>query len=323
MKVTEHLARADRPLISFEIIPPLRGGNLRQLLDLIEELARFHPPFIDITSHAAEVIYEERSDGGITRRVKRKRPGTLGLCALMQNKYGIDAVPHILCQGFSREETEDFLIELRYLGIDNVLAVRGDDSGFAKPLQYGRSANPFAVDLVRQVRGLSHGHYMQADLLDAEPLDFCIGIGGYPEKHFEAPNLLTDVRRAKEKVEAGADYIVTQMFFDNRHYFRYVELCREEGIDVPIIPGLKILTSKAQLATIPRNFYVEIPAALVDAMSSAPAERSLEIGVEWAQAQTEELLAHDVPAVHFYVMQSAKAVSRLMSRVSIAAPVRA
>ncbi len=323
MKVTEHLARADRPLISFEIIPPLRGGNLRQLLDLIEDLARLRPPFIDITSHAAEVIYEERTDGGVTRRVKRKRPGTLGVCALIQNKYGIDAVPHILCQGFSREETEDFLIELRYLGIDNVLAVRGDDSGFAKPLQYGRSANPFAVDLVRQVRGLSEGHYMQADLLDAEPLDFCIGIGGYPEKHFEAPNLLTDVRRAKEKVAAGADYIVTQMFFDNRHFFRYVELCRQEGIEVPILPGLKILTSKAQLATIPRNFYVEIPAALADTMAAAPPEHSLDIGVEWAQAQAEELLAHGVPAVHFYVMQSAKAVTKLMERLALAAPAEA
>ncbi len=319
MKVTEHLARADHPLISFEIIPPLRGGNLGQLLDLIEELARFHPPFIDITSHAAEVIYDEGSDGGVTRRVKRKRPGTLGLCALIQNKYGIDAVPHILCQGFSREETEDFLIELRYLGIDNVLAVRGDDSGFAKPLQYGRSANPFAVDLVHQVRGLSAGHYMQADLLDAEPLDFCIGIGGYPEKHFEAPNLLTDVRRAKEKVDAGADYIVTQMFFDNRHYFRYVELCRQEGIEVPIIPGLKILTTKAQLATIPRNFYVEIPAALVDAIAAAP-ERTADVGIEWAQAQVEELFAHDVPAVHFYVMQTAKAVTKLMERLAIVTP---
>ncbi len=319
MKVTEHLARAERPLISFEIIPPLRGGNLRQLLDLIEELARFSPPFIDITSHAAEVLYEERSDGGVTRRVKRKRPGTLGLCALIQNKYGIDAVPHILCQGFSREETEDFLIELRYLGIDNVLAVRGDDSGFAKPLQYGRSANPFAIDLVRQVRGLSQAHYLQADLLDADPLDFCIGIGGYPEKHFEAPNLLTDVRRAKEKVAAGADYIVTQMFFDNRHYFHYVDLCRQEGIEVPIIPGLKILTTQAQLSTIPRNFYVEIPAALADAMASAPPERSMEIGVDWAQRQTEELLARDVPAVHFYVMQSAKGVSKLMSRLAVPA----
>src|SRR6185436_5304416 len=205
--------------------------------------------------------YEETPQG-IQRRVKRKRPGTLGVCALLQNKYQIDAVPHILCQGFTREETEDFLIELKYLGIDNVLAVRGDESGFQKPLQYGRSANHYAVDLVGQIAAMNHGKYLEANLLDAQPTDFCIGVGGYPEKHFEAPNLLSDVRRVKEKVAAGAHYVVTQMFFDNRHFFHYLEVCREQGIEVPVIPGLKILSSQAQLTSIPRNFYVEIPSDL-------------------------------------------------------------
>ncbi len=315
MKVTDHLARAGGPLISFEIIPPLRGGNVQSLLALIDDLVRFHPPFIDITSHAAEAIYDETPQG-IQRRVKRKRPGTLGVCALIQHRYQIDAVPHILCRGFTREETEDFLIELKYLGIDNVLAVRGDDSGYQKPLQYGRSANIYAVDLVRQIAGMNHGKYLEAELLDAEPSKFCIGVGGYPEKHFEAPNLQLDIRHVKEKVDAGADYIVTQMFFDNGHYFRFVELCRAAGIAVPIIPGLKILSARPQLSAIPRNFYVEIPAALADAVLDAP-EHVLDVGVEWSLAQVEDLLAHGVPAVHFYIMQSAKAVSRLLSQLEL------
>jgi methylenetetrahydrofolate reductase (NADPH) len=315
MKVTEHLANATEPLISFEIIPPLRGGDVRGLLALIDDLVKYRPPFIDITSHAAEVIYDETS-AGLQRRVKRKRPGTLGVCALIQNKYHIDAVPHILCQGFTREETEDFLIELRYLGIDNVLAVRGDDSGFQKPLQYGRSANRYACDLVGQIAAMNRGRYLEADLLDAEPTSFCLGVGGYPEKHFEAPNLQLDIRRVKEKVDAGAHYVVTQMFFDNRHYFRYVELCREAGIEVPIIPGLKILTSEKQLASLPGTFFVDVPAELADEVLAHP-DRVSDIGVEWARQQTQELLDQGVPSVHFYVMQSANALKRLMAKLKL------
>jgi len=316
MKVTEHLARAEGPLISFEIIPPLRGGDVKGLLALIDDLTKFRPPFIDITSHAAEVMYEETPQG-LQRRVKRKRPGTLGVCALLQNKYQIDAVPHILCRGFTREETEDFLIELKYLGIDNVLAVRGDDSGFKKPLQYGRSANDYACDLVGQIAAMNHGRYLEQDLLDAEPSNFCIGVGGYPEKHFESANLKLDVRHTKEKVEAGAHYVVTQMFFNNEHYFRYLEACREQGITVPIIPGLKILSSAKQLTTIPRTFYVEVPDALSDEVLNAKPEHVADIGVEWALKQSEELLAHGVPALHFYVMQSANAVKKLMARLKL------
>jgi methylenetetrahydrofolate reductase (NADPH) len=315
MKVTEHFARAAGPLISFEIIPPLRGGNVTALLTLIDDLVKFKPPFIDITSHAAEVIYEETPQG-IQRRVKRKRPGTLGVCALLQNKYGVDAVPHILCQGFTREETEDFLIELRYLGIDNVLAVRGDESGFQKPLHYGRSANGYAVDLVAQIAAMNRGRYLEDSLLDAEPTDFCIGVGGYPEKHFEAPNLQVDVRRVKEKIDAGADYVVTQMFFDNRHYFRYLELCREAGITAPIIPGLKILTSEKQLSSVPRTFFVDIPSELADEVLADPAH-ARDIGIEWAVKQSEELLARGVPSLHFYVMQNAAAIKKLMDRLKL------
>jgi methylenetetrahydrofolate reductase (NADPH) len=316
MKVTDHLAGADRPLISFEIIPPMRGGDVRGLLTLIDDLVKYRPPFIDITSHAAEVIYDETPQG-IQRRVKRKRPGTLGVCALIQNKYQIDAVPHILCRGFTREETEDFLIELKYLGIDNVLAVRGDDSGYQKPLQYGRSANLYACDLVRQICAMNRGKYLEEDLLDAEPSDFCVGVGGYPEKHFEAPNLRLDVRHVKEKVEAGAGYVVSQMFFNNEHYLHFLDVCREEGITVPIIPGLKILTSQKQLTTIPKNFFVEIPDALADEMLAAKPEHAADVGVEWAVKQCEELLAKGAPSLHFYVMQSAAAIKKLMTKLKI------
>jgi methylenetetrahydrofolate reductase (NADPH) len=316
LKVVEHLARANSPLISFEIIPPLRGGSLPELLALIEDLVVYHPPFIDITSHAAEVLYQETPQG-IEKRVRRKRPGTLGVCALIQNKYGVDAVPHVLCKGFTREETEDFLIELRYLGIDNVLVVRGDDSDYKKPLQAGRSVNRHASDLVAQIAAMNQGRYLVADLLDAHPSDFSIGVGGYPEKHVEAPNLVSDIRHLKAKVDAGADYVVTQMFFDNAHYFRFVELCRQEGIEVPIIPGLKVLSSRSQLTSIPRNFYVEIPSGLADAVSSASDDQVLDVGVEWTLRQVEDLLARGVPALHFFVVYGAGPIRRLMDKLKI------
>lgn len=311
MKVIEHLQRATEPLISFEIIPPLRGGNVRSLMDLVDDLARFRPPFIDITSHAAEVVFEETPQG-LQRRVKRKRPGTLGVCALIQNKWKIDAVPHVLCQGFTREETEDFLIELRYLGIDNVLAVRGDESGYQKPLRDGKTANEYAVDLVRQVHDMNQGRYLQVDLLDAAPTDFCVGVGGYPEKHFEAPNLTWDVLHLKRKVDAGADYIVTQMFFDNARYFAFVERCRAVGITVPILPGIKVLTSKQQLQTLPSRFHLEIPEALAAEVEAARPEHVREIGAAWARAQAEELLEAGVPCLHFYIMHTADVVRRVV-----------
>ncbi|MEZ5333336.1 MAG: methylenetetrahydrofolate reductase [Thermoanaerobaculia bacterium] len=316
MKVIDHLRGAEGPLISFEIIPPLRGGNLGDLLALIEQLVRFRPPFIDITSHAAQVIYDE-TPGGIVRRVKRKRPGTLGVCALIQNKYGVDAVPHVLCTGFTREETEDFLIELKYLGIDNVLAIRGDESDYKKPLQHGRSANAHAVDLVAQIAGMNAGTYLEQGLLDAERSDFCVGVAGYPEKHFESPNFDADLRHTKAKVDAGADYIVTQMFFDNRHYFRYVELARAAGIDVPIVPGLKVLTTKSQTQSLPRTFYCEVPAELADEVERASAARVPDIGVEWATRQARELLEQGAPSIHFYVLSNAEMVGRVVEKLDL------
>jgi len=314
MKVIEHLAKANDPMISFEIIPPKRGGDIKSLLQVIDDVMKFNPLFIDITSHAAEVIYEETADG-IKKKVKRKRPGTLGICALIQNKYNIDAIPHILCQGFTREETEDFLIEIQYLGIENVLAIRGDESNYQKPLFHGRSANIHAVDLVRQIMDMNKGKYLEDSLLDAKPSDFCIGVGGYPEKHFEAPNLKADIRYAKEKVEAGADYIVTQMFYDNKVYFNYVDACRDAGIKVPIIPGLKILISQSNLSNLPRNFHVNLPEELADEVHTAKSEHVAEIGVNWATKQVQELLDKNVPGVHFYIMQNSKPINMLMQKL--------
>ncbi|MBK7396014.1 MAG: methylenetetrahydrofolate reductase [Myxococcales bacterium] len=316
MKVTEHLAQAKRPLISFEIIPPRRGGDVRALMSLVEDLVKHRPPYIDITSHPAEIVYKD-TETGIQRRVVRKRPGTLGVCALIQNKYEVDAVPHVLCRGFSREETEDFLIELRYLGIENVLAVRGDDKGFQKVLAHGRTSNDYAADLVRQITRMNQGVYVDEEA-DNAPTSFCVGVSGYPEKHFEAPNLETDLRRVKEKVEAGAEYVVTQMFFKNDYYFRFVDACRASGITVPIIPGLKVLTGRDQVVSIPRTFHCEIPSELSDEVAAATKpEHVREIGIKWATAQARGLLDRGVPSLHFYVMQSAAAINGVMKNLAL------
>ncbi len=315
MKVTEHLERRAEPFISFEIIPPLRGSDISKLMRVVEELVAHRPPFIDITSHSAVLDLRQTPDG-LERRVRRKRPGTLGICALVQNKYGVDAVPHVLCSGFTREESEDFLIELRYLGIDNVLALRGDEGEYTKPVEAGRSVNATAADLVQQIAGLNRGEYLDFSE-PAEPTAFCIGAAAYPEKHFAAPDSATDMKNLQEKVSAGAEYLVTQMFFENRHYFDFEKECREAGIQVPIIPGLKILTSKAQLQKIPRTFYCEMPHDLVGEVEAAKDEHVMEIGVAWATKQVTELLQRGAPSVHFYVMQSAKSVNLLMQQLHL------
>ncbi|MCZ7603532.1 MAG: methylenetetrahydrofolate reductase [NAD(P)H] [Ignavibacteriales bacterium] len=317
MKVIEHLAKAKHTLISFEIIPPKRGGDIKALMEVLDAIIKFNPPFIDITSHAAEVIYEETPSGGYKMKIKRKRPGTLGICALIQNKYNVDAVPHVICHGFTREETEDFLIELHYLGIDNVLAIRGDDSGYHKPVKFGRSINQYAIDLVKQIKDINSGKYIEDSLLDAEPMNFCIGVGGYPEKHFEAPNLAIDIKYTKQKVDAGADYVVTQMFYDNKNYFQYLEKCKEAGITVPIIPGLKIVTSKQQLQSLPKHFYIDLPNELTEEIDKAKPEHVLEIGVNWTAKQVEELLNENVPAIHFYIMQNPKPINMLMKKLKL------
>lgn len=316
MKVTEHLNKAGKPLISFEIIPPLRGGDINGLFSVIDELIKFKPPFIDVTSHAAEVDYEETAEG-IRKKIKRKRPGTIGICAAIKNRYNIDTVPHILCKGFTKEETEDALIELNYLGIENVLAIRGDDTGYKKPIPLGKSSNNFTIDLVKQISDMNSGKYLEDELLDAAATDFCIGVGGYPEKHFESPNLKADIKYLKEKVNAGADYIVTQMFFKNEYFFNFVRLCREAGINVPIIPGLKVLTNKHHLSSLPRDFFIEIPDELSDEIMNADPGNVQEIGINWAVKQIEDLLNNNVPAIHFYILQNVAPIKQIFKKLSI------
>ncbi|MFQ5979266.1 MAG: methylenetetrahydrofolate reductase [Candidatus Heimdallarchaeota archaeon] len=317
VKVIEYLEQTDRPFVSFEIIPPTRGGNAQDLLSLIDDLSKYRPPFVDVTSHASEVTYEELPDGGIKRRIKRKRPGTLGVCAIIQHKYKIEAVPHVLCRGFTKEETEDFLIDLKYLGIQNVLAIQGDNHAYQKPVGHnGRSINEFATNLVEQIANMNNGIYLDDEILDPEASNFCVGVAGYPEKHFEAPNLTMDINHTKQKVEAGGDYIVTQMFYNNKVYFNYVELCKKIGINVPIIPGLKILTKKFQLRSVPSRFMLDIPVELTEQVMKASEDEILDIGINWALKQVEELIQFGVPGLHFYVINDSSAISLLMEKLS-------
>ena len=313
MKVIEFLEKANETLFSYEIIPPNRGGSIDKIFHLVEQLMPFDPPFIDLTSRSAEVYYENAGEGKMIRYIRRKRPGTIGISAAIKNKFNVETVPHILCRGFTREETEDALIELNYLGINNVLAVRGDELRKDPPDKPGRTRNKYASDLVVQIKEMNDGQYVE-ELLDAAQTNFCIGVGAYPEKHFEAPNMSTDIKYLKSKVDAGADYIVTQMFYNNAAYFKFVDDCRAAGIDVPIIPGLKILSTEAHLRVIPKNFYVDIPQELSSQVIGQPKEEIQRVGIDWAMNQVQELVDANVPCVHFYIMSSAKSVAKVVSQ---------
>lgn len=312
MKVIEHITGAKRPLFSYEIVPPPRGRSVQDIIEIAEALRPLNPPWIDVTSHASSAYFHENSDGTIKRRTFRKRPGTIGICGIIQNRFGIDTVAHILCQGFTREETEDALIELQFLGIHNVLALRGDSPNFQKKVDQSRSVNFYAADLVKQIKDLNRGVYLE-EISNSSSLNFGVGVAGYPEKHFEAANFKTDLQNLKLKVDAGAEYIVTQMFFDNKKFFEFERACRDIGITVPIIPGIKILRSTAQLKNIPKTFHIDLPDQLVDEASENP-EHVEEIGMNWAIKQTEELLAAKVPVVHFYIMNDTQAVVQTVKR---------
>jgi methylenetetrahydrofolate reductase (NADPH) len=316
MKVTEHYDRATEPLISFEIIPPKRGGSIAQVFETLDKVQKFRPPFIDITSHAAEAEFIDLGNGTMKRRVKRKRPGTIGLCAAIKHRYNVDPVPHLICKGFTKEETEDALIELNYLGIENVLAIRGDDHAAFKPQNKDRATNNYAIDLVKQIKAMNCGVYLE-ELMDAVPTNFCIGVGGYPEKHDEAPNMKWDLQKLKEKVDAGADYIVTQMFFDNQVYFDFVKSVREMGINVPIIPGLKVLTTTQHLFRLPKIFNINLPTDLSDAVDSDP-KNVRAIGEEWCKKQCQELLNFGVPGLHFYIMSDPSAAVNVIESLPVA-----
>lgn len=313
MKVIEHLAKAQGPLFSYEIVPPPRGRSVKDIIEVVEALAPLEPPWIDVTSHSSTTYYQEKVDGSIQKRTLRKRPGTLGICGIIQNRFRIDTVAHMLCLGFSREETEDALIELSFLGIENVLALRGDTPNFQKPSRMDRTTNSYAADLVGQIKDLNQGRFLdELDRCDA--LGFCVGVAGYPEKHFEAPSLKLDILNLKKKVDAGADYVVTQMFFDNKKYFAFVQACRDAGITVPIIPGIKILKAANQLKSVPKNFYIDLPDELAEEVHLNP-RHAEEIGKRWAQSQAEGLLNAGVPGVHFYVLNDVHAVVDIVHKI--------
>jgi len=312
MKVIDHLENANRPLVSVEIIPPRRGGNVQRIYDAVASVMPFEPPFIDITSHAAEAVWEELPDGMWRRRVMRKAPGTFGLCAAIKHRYGVDPVPHVLCNGFTKAETEDALIELNYLGIENLLAIRGD--GEAREPAEGRSVNASALDLVDQISAMNRGVYLE-DLLEATPTDFCVGVAAYPEKHAEAPNLDRDIEVLLAKQRGGASYAVTQLVYDNEPYLRFVKAARDRGVTIPIIPGLKIFTRREQLALVPKNFGVDIPEALESQVRAAGDDAVLDVGIRWAEQQTLQLFDAGVPSVHFYVMQNTGPFVTMMERL--------
>lgn len=316
MKVTEHLKRAKETLVSFEILPPLKGQNIKSIFETLDPLMEFNPPFIDVTYHREEVVYKRLKNGLLEPKTVRKRPGTVGICAAIKNKYNVDAIPHIICGGFSKEETENALIELDFLGIENVLVLRGDAAKGEKSFTPEPGGHNFAIDLLNQVVKLNNGKYLDEELQNTSATDFCIGVAGYPEKHFESPNLKTDLKHLKAKVDAGADYIVTQMFFDNQKYFDFVDACRGMGIEVPIIPGLKPLSVERHLSLLPNLFHIDIPEELSDAVSKAKSKEDIQmIGKEWLIAQSKELKAAGVPCIHYYTMGRSTAIQETVQAV--------
>ena len=303
MKVTDHINQSDKTLISFEILPPLKGKGIQSLYGHLEPLMEFKPSFINVTYHRSEHSFKKRADGSFEKVIIRKRPGTESICASIMNKYNVDTVPHLICGGFGINETEDALINLNYLGIDNVLVLRGDAAKNESSFEQEPGGHQYAIDLLKQVSNLNAGIYLEEDLKNTSKTKFCIGVAGYPEKHFEAPNMESDLKYLKAKVDAGADYIVTQMFFDNAKYFSFVNACREIGITVPIIPGLKPIYSKKQLTILPKTFHIDLPTPLSEAIISCKTDLEVEkIGEEWLLNQSRELKKAGVPVLHFYTL---------------------
>jgi methylenetetrahydrofolate reductase (NADPH) len=316
MQVIEHLAKAKDTLVSFEVLPPLKGKTIAYIYEHLDPLMEFKPSWINVTYHRSETIIRTNA-AGIEEKVDvRKRPGTVGICAAIMNHYNVDAVPHIICGGFSKRETEDALIDLQFLGIDNVLVLRGDAEKGQKTFVPEHNGNKQAIELLKQVVGLNNGIYLDKDIINGSKSNFCMGVSGYPEKHFEAPSMEFDLQKAKEKVDAGAQYIMTQMFFDNKKYFEYVDACRSMGINVPIIPGLKPITNKKQLTILPNIFYVDIPSDLSTAMLAATTDEACEqVGTEWLIQQSKELKAAGVPVLHYYTLGKPKVVKDVVAAV--------
>jgi methylenetetrahydrofolate reductase (NADPH) len=315
MKVTDHIENATDTLFSFEILPPLKGKSIHSIYEGIDPLMEFKPKFVNVTYHREEFIYKERENGLLEKIAIRKRPGTVGICAAIMNKYDVDAIPHLICGGFSKEETENALIDLQFLGIDNVLALRGDSIKTESTFRPHKEGHEFAVDLIHQVSDMNKGNYMMDDV-QLEPTNFCIGAAGYPEKHFEAMNLETDLLNVKRKVDAGASYIVTQMFFDNSKYFRFVDACRAAGITVPIIPGVKPVKTLTHISFLPKFFHIDYPVELSNELIKCKDNKAVEqVGIEWGIQQSKELKAHGVPCIHYYTMSNSTSVQKIAREV--------
>jgi methylenetetrahydrofolate reductase (NADPH) len=317
MKIIDHIANANgKTLFSFELLPPIKGQSLQGIYNAIDPLMEFKPPFIDVTSSREDLFYKESPDGNIKKATYRKRPGTVAVCAAIQHKYGVDTVPHLICGGFTKEETEYALIDLQFLGIDNVLVLRGDarktDPGFI-PTPGGHC---YATDLLEQVTNMNNGVYLHEYQDTSYKTDFCIGVAAYPEKHFESPNLKTDFKYLKQKIAGGANFIVTQMFFDNSKYKEFVTMCRENDINVPIIPGLKPITSAKQLVNLPKIFHIDMPEDLCDAVQACKNDKDVkEVGIEWMINQCKELVEFGAPVLHFYTMGNAEPTKRIAQAI--------
>jgi len=315
MKLTEYLS-PDKTLFSFEVLPPMKGKSIESLYQAINPLMEFKPAFVDVTYHREEYILKPRPNGGYDKISTKKRPGTVAICAAIMNKYHVEAVPHIICGGFSKDETENALIDLNFLGIQNVLALRGDNLREERNFTPEKNGNSNALDLIRQITDMNNGVYQDQELENPTITDFCIGAAGYPEKHIDAPNIESDLKFLKRKVDAGAEFITTQMFFDNKKYFEYVKRCREAGINVPIIPGIKPITKKAQFYTLPKIFNMDIPVELSNELEKAKDDAAArQIGIEWCIQQCRELHANKVPALHFYTMSFSSSTKEVVSEV--------
>jgi methylenetetrahydrofolate reductase (NADPH) len=316
MKVIDKINSSTAPLLSFEILPPLKGKSIQSIYDSLDPLIEYKPSFINVTYHRSETTFKKKADGNFEKVVIRKRPGTVGICAAIMNRYNIDAVPHFICGGFSKNETEDALIDLAFLGVDNVLVLRGDAAKNESIFEPEPGGHRYAIDLLKQVTNLNNGLYLEEDIKGGGKTNFCIGVAGYPEKHFEAPNLDTDMQHLKAKVDAGAEYITTQMFFNNKKYFQFVDKCRAAGINCPIIPGLKPLSTKKQLTIIPKTFHVDLPTELTNEILKCKTDEDVEqVGTEWLIQQSKELKAANVPVLHYYTLGKSKMVYNVMKEV--------
>lgn len=316
MKVIDKINSRTETLISFEVLPPLKGKTIQSVFDHLDPLMAFNPAWINVTYHRSESSFKRRADGSFEKVELRKRPGTVGICAAIMNHYQVDAVPHLICGGFTQRETEDALIDLDFLGIDNVLVLRGDAAKNEGQFIPQPGGHHYAIDLLEQVKNMNKGIYLDDDIKNGGKTNFCMGVAGYPEKHFEAPNLEIDLQYLKAKVDAGAEYIMTQMFFDNQKFFDFVEACRSIGITVPIIPGLKPITNKKQLTVLPRIFHIDIPTALSEAMLSCKTDADCEkVGTDWLIEQSKELKKFGIPVLHYYTLGKPKVIENVVREV--------